>query len=72
MLLGDLIMKKFKIQVSLGYLTVECTDIEVEAENLAHAEELALKHAMDDSDKCSWKRCGDFDHNYLIGDSQEL
>ncbi|WP_267909005.1 hypothetical protein [Francisella noatunensis] len=40
---------------------------------MVYTKELELKKQyMDDSDKCYWKRCGDFDHNYLIGDSQEL
>ena len=65
-------MKKFSIQISLGYLTVENTDIEIEADNLDHAKELALDYATDDSDKCNWKRCGDFDHNYQIEGWQEI
>lgn len=53
-------------------LAMSCTDIEVEAEDLAHARELALEHAMNDSDKCYWKWCGDRDLKYQIEESQEI
>lgn len=59
-------IKKFTIGVSVGYLKVENTTIEIAAENEEEAENLAVEYARDNHDICDWKDCPVVDLNYQV------
>jgi F0F1-type ATP synthase epsilon subunit len=48
-------LKKFNIGVSVGFLKVENTEIEVLAKNQEHAEDLALDYAKQNHNSCDWR-----------------
>ena len=58
--------KKFTIGVSVGYLKVKNTAIEIAAENEEEAEDLAVEYARDNHDICDWKDCQVVDLNYQV------
>ena len=58
--------KKFAINVSVGYLTVKNTVIEVSAKNEEEAENSAIEYAKDNHDICDWKDCPVVDLNYQV------
>ena len=59
-------LKKFNIGVSVGFLKVENTEIEVLAKNQEHTEDLALDYAKQNHNSCDWRDCPIQDLNYQI------
>ncbi|BCD92660.1 hypothetical protein fh0823_27970 (plasmid) [Francisella halioticida] len=60
-------MKYYNVEVSVGYLNVEVTSLEIKAEIQREAEELATEYAQYNHDDCSWQECPNIDgYNYQV------